>query len=399
MNSKYTVPAVVLGMSVNGLGVVRGLGSCGIKVYAFDTDGTNPAMKTRFAECQVCPDMRKDPAGFEKFLLDFARKLGKPCVLLPTSDNANEFINGRREVLAPFFKFIMPDKPLMDKLMDKRGQYELALAHGVLVPETFSPKDLSEINTLAPKLNYPVIVKGLTTGGWRAKFGDQKAVIIENARKLKDVYAAITTDNIETIIQEIIPGDDTRHYKICAYLDKNGEVLLQFTLQKLMQYPCDFGIGSSVKSINVPEIREVGLRFFKEIGYRGVGSIEFKKDARDNRFKMIEINPRLWAQNSLPNSCGQNFALTAYLDILGEKVEPKAEFTEGVKWIAFNEDRSSFIQYYRQGRKTWGEWFKSILTGKRVWAIWTMDDPLPFLSAINFGFAPVYKIWKRLIKQ
>ncbi|MBI5874088.1 MAG: hypothetical protein HZB36_08160 [Candidatus Omnitrophica bacterium] len=397
MTKKYEIPAIVLGMTANGLGVVRSLARGGVRVYALDSYGKRPGMSTRYAKCLICPDVQKDPQGFKDFLEGLLKKLGGTAVLLPTSDAHNEFINAYRDALDPGLKFAMTDKAMMDELLDKKGQYHLAIEADVPMPQTFFPQDIVEVKAIAPRMNYPVILKGLTTGPWRKKFGDKKAVIVNNPGELISVYQEIhDLAHIEPIIQEIIKGDDSRHYKICVYMDKAGKPLLTFTLRKIRQYPCDFGIGCSVESIWVPEVAELGLKFFNKIGYYGVGSIEFKKDLRDETFKMIELNPRLWAQNSLPDACGQNFSLTAYLDILGEKVTPKTEFQEGVKWIAFDEDRTSFKGYHAQGRMSWGAWLKSILTGRRIWATWVWDDPMPFLKAVKFGLLPFEKVLLRL---
>lgn len=399
MMKKYKVPAIVLGMTANGLGVVRSLARAGVRVYALDSYAARPGMSTRYATCLACPDVQKDPLGFKDFLEGLLKKIGGTAVLLPTSDAHNEFINAYRDTLDPGLKFAMTAKPVMDRILDKKGQYQLAIEAGVPMPETFFPKDAVEAKAIAPRMNYPVILKGLTTGPWRRKFGDKKAVIVNNAAELVSVYQDIhDLAHIEPIVQEIVKGDDTRHYKICVYMDREGRPLLTFTLRKLRQYPCDFGIGCSVESIWEPKVAELGLKFFNKINYYGVGSIEFKKDTRDEQWKMIELNPRLWAQNSLPDFCGQNFSMTAYREILGEKLEPKTAFQEGVKWIAFDEDRTSFKGYHAQGRMTWGAWLKSILTGKRIWATWVWDDPMPFLKAVKFGFLPFEKVFLRLKK-
>jgi predicted ATP-grasp superfamily ATP-dependent carboligase/CelD/BcsL family acetyltransferase involved in cellulose biosynthesis len=395
--NKYKIPAIVLGMTVNGLGAARSLARNGVKVYALDSHKDRPAMFTRYAKCLVCPEVQRNEANFRDFLLNLTHKIGGTAVLLPTSDAHNEFVNNNREALEPYLKFAMSPKPIMDQMLNKKGQYLLAKEIGIPIPETYFPQSEEEVKALAQKISYPVILKGLSTGNWRRKFGDKKAVIVKNSQELLDSYIAIHNyDHIEPIIQEIIQGDDTCNYKICAYIDSQGRPLLTFTLQKIRQYPCDFGIGSSVISVWEPKVAELGMKFMLKSGYRGIGSIEFKKDIRENEFKMIEINPRLWAQNSLPDACGQNFALTAYLDIVGEKLEPKTEFKEGIKWIALEEDRTSFKGYHTQGRMSWRQWLKSILTGKRIWATWDWDDPLPFLIATRFGLLPFIKIYAKI---
>jgi hypothetical protein len=51
-------------------------------------------------------------------------------------------------------------------------------------------------------------------------------------------------------------------------------------MRKLRQYPVDFGVGTLMESVAEPELAALGLRFFNAMGWRGPGSIEFKRDGR-----------------------------------------------------------------------------------------------------------------------
>src|SRR5258708_6144316 len=45
---RFAAPAVVVGVDLNGLGVVRSLAQAGVPVAAVDTDLSKPTMRTRF---------------------------------------------------------------------------------------------------------------------------------------------------------------------------------------------------------------------------------------------------------------------------------------------------------------------------------------------------------------
>ena len=301
----------------------------------------------------------------EQEVLLKAKEAGGCAVLLPTSDVHTEFIHYNRDELSGVFKFVMPPRYIMEQLINKKGQYDLAKKFHVPVPETYFPRTEQELSDLAGRISYPVILKGLKTTLWRNQFGNQKVVHAGHKEELERAFREICkSGSLEPVIQEVIPGDDSKHFKICSYLNCKQEVMLAFTLQKIRQYPCDFGIGSAVVSRWDSQVAKLGLDFLRRIGYCGVGSIEFKMDWRDGQLKMIEINPRLWAQNGLADACGQNFPLIAYLDAIGGKVNPKRYFAEDVKWIAFHEDRASYLGYRRQGRMKTQDWLKSIY---RVW--------------------------------
>ena len=134
---KYKVPAIVLGMSVNGLGVVRSLGKEGVKAFALDSEASKPYMHTRYATPLICPDAQKEPERLKVFLLDLARKNGGTAVVFPTSDIFNAFVHRYRDELIPELLFSIPLTTLMNKLLDKKGQYDLARKFDVPTPMTF----------------------------------------------------------------------------------------------------------------------------------------------------------------------------------------------------------------------------------------------------------------------
>jgi hypothetical protein len=45
--------------------------------------------------------------------------------------------------------------------------------------------------------------------------------------------------------------------------------------------------------------------------------VELKRDARDGRFKLMEINPRLWQWHGLAAACGVDLPRIAYADLVG----------------------------------------------------------------------------------
>ena len=77
------------------------------------------------------------------------------------------------------------------------------------------------------------------------------------------------------LIQEKILGGDDHVFSFQSCFNENSEPLAVFTQQKLRQHPPHFGIGSFGQSIWEPKIVDLGLRLLKEIGFFGIGSVEF----------------------------------------------------------------------------------------------------------------------------
>jgi len=143
-------------------------------------------------------------------------------------------------------------------------------------------------------------------------------------------------------------------------------------------------VGSCVESIEYPELLDIGLRYFRGINYRGIGSAEFKLDEKDNILKLIELNPRLWQQNILSTICGMNFPMVQYLDLTGEQPQSVNGFKKNIKWLNIYMDFQSFWHYRRGKKLTSLEWIKS-LKGVKVLSDFAWDDIKPFLHEFQYG--------------
>jgi predicted ATP-grasp superfamily ATP-dependent carboligase len=120
----------------------------------------------------------------------------------------------------------------------------------------------------------------------------------------------------------------------------------------------------------------------KKIGYHGIIDAEFKKDSRDNEFKIIEVNPRCWMQIGLPTRCGINFPYMAYMDTIGKDFEKQMFNRKSVKWFFFPEDIYSSLLYFRKKELLINQWINSY-KGEREYAVFSWDDPLPFFAMIG----------------
>jgi D-aspartate ligase len=211
-----------------------------------------------------------------------------------------------------------------------------------------------------------------------------KGFALHNVRQLNTRLEELLSSETPCLVQEIIPGDDTHHYKFSGYMTKAGKLLLGFTSQKLRQNPVHFGVGSLMQSVEFPELMKMGQQLFSGLGFSGVGSAEFKLDKRDGKLKFIELNQRYWQQNSLATACGMNFPLTHYLDLTRQDTAAMFEFRKGVKWINWYLDTESFLDYRAEGVLDYREW-RASHKGEKVSSIFAWNDPLPALYGIGFG--------------
>ena len=373
--------AVVLGMFETGLAVGRSLGRNGIKVLGLDSS-KKVGFYSRYIDAMICPHPLECEQEFIAFLLRVAAREKKRPALFITCDDFLLAVSRNRKDLEQHYLMNLPSSQIIESIADKFRQYTLALNAGIPVPETFFFENMDQVLEILDRIPLPAFIKGAEVTSWRKKMGvASKGFVVTTREELKRTFEMVFRRGASGLVQELIPGPDTNHYKSSCYLSRKGEILLAFGLQKIRQQPVGFGFGCLVQSIDYPQMLTLGKNLFTRIGYRGVGSAEFKLDLRDNKLKLIELNPRYWQQNALAEQCGMNFPLMDYRELTN--CEPKAilGYRSGIKWVNIYSDIESFREYRQRGQLSFSQWLVS-LKGETLLSDLAGDDILPGLREI-----------------
>jgi predicted ATP-grasp superfamily ATP-dependent carboligase len=304
---------------VNGLAAIRSLGRAGIEVLALDHRVSPLGFRSRYARPVRVPDPADDEDGFIAAVAEAG-----PGVVFPTHDPPLNALARHRDRLDGFL-FPFPAWSALEAIQDKRHQLEAAIATDVDVPETLYPSTAGE----AAGLSFPVLLKPRHPDGFKRRFGKQ-AFRCENRAELERAYA--DAEPFGPMVQELVPGGDDELYTLGSYLREDGEPLGLFSGRKLKQVPPGIGTCRVGEAVWVQEVVDAGLRLLRELGFTGISQVEFKRDLRDGRFKLMEINPRLFQWHGLAASCGVDLPLIAYRDLTGEKVEPVSANGGRRKW-------------------------------------------------------------------
>ena len=87
---------------------------------------------------------------------------------------------------------------------------------------------------------------------------------------------------------------------------------------------------------------ELGLRFFEGVGLRGLGNVEFKRDARDGRLKLIECNHRFTAATGLMRAAGLDLPLFVYNKLTDRPLPTVDRYRAGLTmWYPMKDVRAS----------------------------------------------------------
>ena len=320
---EHDVPAAVVDVGwVNGLAAIRSLGRAGIRVLAVDHRPSALGFRSRYAEPFLSADSHADPTRFVASI----RALGE-VVVFPTHDGQLNLIAqhlGDLQVLAPF-----PDWDILEQVQSKRAQFDQALAAGVDVPQTHYPRTVAEARAAAEEIGLPVLVKPEHPVGFKQRFRRQ-AFRCETLDEVEDGYTR--AEEFGAMVQELIPGEDDALYTVGSYVARDGRPLGVFSGRKLRQTPPGIGTCRVGEAVWAQDAVDAALRLLKAFDYFGLSQVEFKRDPRDGKFKLMEINPRLWQWHGLAAACGIDLPRIAYADLVGEKPDEVTMSGEGKRW-------------------------------------------------------------------
>lgn len=202
--------------------------------------------------------------------------------ILPSSEYINRFILENKIILEDMgFEIPLVESKLYNLISDKYSFGEICRKNRIHVPK--------EIHSEYIK-NFPVVIKPKEYFCANKKI--ISPVIIEKESQLKLFLQNINLKDV--YIQEFIKGES---YYLLYYFSKNGKVL-SFSQQNILQQ--DRGksiIAAKASKIHLYNISNKFINLFNNISYKGLVMIELKK--YDDKFYMIEANPRLWGPSQL----------------------------------------------------------------------------------------------------
>ena len=380
-------PVLILNLFYTGLGIARALASHGMRLIGLSAHRQIYGNFTRFCEALRSPNSQEEPEQLVEFLLKYAAKF-KGAVIFPTRDADVLFLDRFREELQPTYRLAIPPRQVLRNVINKDLLVQAAIQAGVPVPRTLLVRNGADLRRVGEVVGFPCVLKPVSSVDWRrgdnwALAGGRKAFAAESAAELDEEYERLAKITPEVLVQEWIPGGVEDIVVLGGYVGEKSEPLGYFTARKIVQSPPDFGTGCVVESIAIPELLAPTLRLWRALGYRGMAEVEYKRDARDGRYKLIEINTRHWDWHQLGGASDVNLSWLAYQDLIGRTVSGVEPSICRAKWIA--EDvllRHCAENLYQTHRLIPQFWDK--ISGRRMYGIFKWNDPLPL---VRYSFA------------
>ena len=250
-------------------------------------------------------------------------------VVLPFGFETTVAISSIKKDILKYTKTSVADFDLIQKVHDKEYLNNMLYENHFTVPTIYQYNSLEEL--LAQNIRFPVVVKA------RKGCGIEKGVrYATNKDELEKFYLEISSqksnntalsDYSYPLIQEYIPG---KIYDGCFVCYK-GEVVASLAQVRDVTYPITGGVGANIVTLEDNELLEYCTKILKFLKWHGPCQVEVKKDSRDNKYKLIEINPKLWGTLGASIHAGIDFSLKACEVAKGIK-NPQTEYKKNLKY-------------------------------------------------------------------
>ena len=368
----------MVGGDYGALGIVRSLGRHHIPVWTL-TDRYRLAGFSRYSTRTLRWPECEEGLQLE-FLLNLNREHGLDgWAIFPVGDEHAAFLARNHNLLEQSFRMTTPCWEIMRWAYDKRLTYRLASDLGLTCPATFYPRNREELAAL--ECGFPVILKPAFKQAINRLTRD-KAWLAKDRESLLRRYeeAARLIDPSLIMVQEMIPGGGDCQFSYAGlYLD--GSPFASLVARRTRQFPIDFGRASSfVETLEDEKIELTAKQLLKAIRYTGLVEVEFKYDTRDKTYKLLEINPRIWAWHTLGRRAGVDFPYLLW-QYMQNRPSSEVHANPGETWIHMALDIPAAVSELWHGRLTPRAYFKSI-ADRPEHAVFAKDDPLPAFAEI-----------------
>ena len=215
----------------------------------------------------------------------------------------------------------------------KANLFEFGQKHGVSVPYSKMMFSTNEISAIAIEFSYPMVVKG--------KF--YEAYIAYNPEQVANFFNKLSAKwGLPIIIQEYVFGSEVN---VTALGDGKGNAISAVPMRKL--FITDKGKAWAGISLDDDELVNIAKNVISSSKWRGGMELEFIKTA-ENKYYLLEINPRFPAWVYLAAGCGHNQPEALVKLALGKSVEPFGNYEIGKMFIRYSYDMIVDLKEFEQ---------------------------------------------------
>jgi predicted ATP-grasp superfamily ATP-dependent carboligase len=376
---------VILSGGVTGLGVLRAFSRQGIPAYVHGAGLADPIRHSRWYRALPGTDDRAPAHAPSVAMLEqmLAESKLRGAFLCACSDDWMRVVAAYAERSSTPFVSLAPTRVTLEILQNKGNLAALLQALSIPMPNTLPIDSSADIVELPPSPDTFYFLKPRDSQGFLARFG-RKGIRVGNADEARRWVDVIAAANMSVVLQEYIPGAASEHFFIDGYVDSGGTIRGLFARRRERIYPPDFGNSTSMVTVslaNVAPALDSVRRLLEAAEYRGIFSVEFKRDPRDGAFKLLEINSRPWWFVDFTVRCGVDVCRMAYDDAQGVEVPTVESYPVDTTCIFPYYDFFTIRTLVAAGLMSWRRWVGEVAKARQPVAC--LEDPMPAIVATS----------------
>ncbi len=304
------------------LRILRACREMGIKTVSVHSSADDDAMHVRLADESVCigPAPSRDSYLNMQAILSAADVCGADAIH-PGVGFLSENAVFAEMVEEHEMTFIGPSSDHIRLMGDKITAKETALELGIpVVPGSDGALDpQGDIDTLAERIGYPVLIKAASGGGGKGMKVAHGAADLDDALRFARTEAKACFGNDEVYMEKYLRHP--RHIEVQVIADHHGNVVhlgeRDCSLQRRHQKVWEEAPSPVISSETRAKLGQVVVTAMKKLGYRGVGTVEFLYE--DGEFYFIEMNTRLQVEHPITE-------MVTGIDLVREQIRVAAGF-------------------------------------------------------------------------
>jgi len=273
----------------------------------------------------------------------------------------------------PFFNTNIPvtDLPIFIKAYDKRKTVKACEKIDIPIPETIFVSSLKDLDEIEKKFQFPVVIKAAEEWG-SVKYANNIEEVYKFFEIIKKQYSSQIKIGKFPMIQEYIRGNGYGFYALCDH----GKIRASFMHKRLREFPETGGPSSLAESFYDAKLKFLGEKILNYLNWHGVAMVEFKKDNKDGKYKIMEINPKFWGSLALSIRSGIDFPHLLYKLSIGEDFTSTNSYKKNIKFQWFTLDLAHCIS-------TKNIWlYLKTLSNRKIHNDIYLDDPIQGIALL-----------------
>ncbi|MFE3454158.1 ATP-grasp domain-containing protein [Nonomuraea sp. NPDC059194] len=382
-----TVPALILRLDDNifhhgTLGAIRSLGRAGVEVHGLIEGSHAPVSRSKYLSRMYTWSPGK---AVVETLTEVAARIGRRAVLVAMDDAGAIAVAEHAAELRPHFLLPEQQPGLPRTLADKARLAALCASLGVAHPETRIVTCGDDIKAAVADLGLPLVAKWAQPWLLPRHAGLRNTSLIHEPGQALDLLGHDCDSDL--LLQRFVPGGAASDWFFHGYYDQDSTCLFSGTGRKERAYPPGAGLTTYGRALPNPAIEDVANTMAAALGYRGVLDIDFRHDAAEDVYYLVDFNPRLGAQFRLFGDIrGLDLVRAMHLHLSGKR--PAA--SRSVHGRTFLVENYDIYPAFRAGReRTCAGWLRAIRDADEL-AWLSRDDFWPFVTmarqSIKRGF-------------